>query len=77
MNWSRLGETADLFDGGLDEFQDEALADDDLFASDPMPGEDEDDDLDWLSDMAAIQTGELVIDEVPSAETAVPEPGRT
>ena len=70
----QLDQTADLFDGGLDEFQDEALADDDLFASDLMAGEDEDDDLDWLSDMAAIQTGQLVVAEVPSAATAVPEP---
>ncbi len=68
----RLHETADLFDDGLDELHDEVLVEDELLANDSSLADDEDDDFDWLSDMAAIQTGELTIDEMPSAETAVP-----
>lgn len=67
---AQMDETADLFDDGLDEIQD----DDDLLANDELFAVDEDDDFDWLSDMAAIQTGELVVEEMSSAETAVPEP---
>lgn len=65
----QLDETADLFEDGLfDDLPDDELAVEELLA------DDEDDDFDWLSDMAAIQTGELVIDETPSEETAVPDP---
>ncbi|MCB8976829.1 MAG: zinc ribbon domain-containing protein [Ardenticatenaceae bacterium] len=64
----QMDETADLFEDGLfDDLPDDEPIDAELLA------DDEDDDFDWLSDMAAIQTGELVIEEAPSEETAVPD----
>ncbi|MBK8903695.1 MAG: zinc ribbon domain-containing protein [Anaerolineaceae bacterium] len=63
-----LDESPDLFD----DLQIDDTAADELLAEDDLLDEDGDDEFDWLADMASIQTGELVVEEMPSEATAVP-----
>ncbi len=66
-----LDESAPLTPEIQDTFEADEPADFDL--ADEEAGAEEDDDFDWLSDMEAIQTGELIVEPEPEPEPAPEE----